>query len=118
VGEEQQAIDAMSERRDMNLLPKCEANYAPLTPLRFLERAASVHGDRVSVIYGELSYTWTQTFERCRRLASAVSRLASAGDTVLTPSAILFFFKRFFFFILYFPLPFETFPAAFHHHVC
>ncbi|CAK9231073.1 unnamed protein product [Sphagnum troendelagicum] len=56
----------MSERGDMNLLPKCEANYAPLTPLRFLERAASVNGDRVSVIYGELSYTWTQTFERCR----------------------------------------------------
>ncbi len=102
MGEEQQAIDAMSERRDMNLLPKCEANYAPLTPLRFLERAASVHGDRVSVIYGELSYTWTQTFERCRRLASAVSRLASAGDTVLTPSAILFFFKRFFFFYFIF----------------
>jgi non-ribosomal peptide synthetase component E (peptide arylation enzyme) len=101
VGEEQQAIDAMSERRDMNLLPKCEANYAPLTPLRFLERAASVHGDRVSVIYGELSYTWAQTFERCRRLASAVSRLASAGDTVLTP-AILFFFKRFFFFYFIF----------------
>ncbi|CAK9877757.1 unnamed protein product [Sphagnum jensenii] len=66
----------------MNLLPKCEANYSPLTPLRFLERAASVHGDRVSVIYGELSYTWTQTFERCRRLASAVSRLTSAGDTI------------------------------------
>ncbi len=85
-GEEQPAIDAMAARtaEDVNqqTLPKCEANYAPLTPLLFLERAASVHGDRVSVIYGDLSYTWAQTFQRCRRLASAVSMFASAGDTV------------------------------------
>jgi hypothetical protein len=96
-GEEQQAIDAMAARTaDVNQqqLPKCEANYAPLTPLLFLERAASVHGDRVSVIYGDLSYTWAQTFERCRRLASAVSMFASAGDTVLLLLLEFFFSSK------------------------
>jgi hypothetical protein len=96
-GEEQQAIDAMAARTaDVNQQPpKCEANYAPLTPLLFLERAASVHGDRVSVIYGDLSYTWAQTFERCRRLASAVSMFASAGDTVLLLLLEFFFLQKF-----------------------
>jgi hypothetical protein len=95
-GAEQPAIDAMAARTvDVNQqLPKCEANYAPLTPLLFLERAASVHGDRVSVIYGDLSYTWAQTFERCRRLASAVSMFASAGDTVLLLLLEFFFSSK------------------------
>ncbi len=92
----QQSTTPMAARTaaDVNQqLPKCQANYAPLTPLLFLERAASVYGDRVSVIYGDLSYTWAQTFERCRRLASAVSMFASAGDTVLLLSPRILFFS-------------------------
>jgi acyl-CoA synthetase (AMP-forming)/AMP-acid ligase II len=61
---------------------KCAANYTALTPLSFIERTASVYGERDAVIYGDIRFTWTQTFERCRRLASAVSKLAAAGDTV------------------------------------
>jgi hypothetical protein len=93
----QQSTTPMAARTaaDVNQqLPKCQANYAPLTPLLFLERAASVYGDRVSVIYGDLSYTWAQTFERCRRLASAVSMFASAGDTVLLLLLEFFFSSK------------------------
>ncbi|CAM6043279.1 unnamed protein product [Sphagnum compactum] len=61
---------------------KCAANYTALTPLSFIERTASVYGERDAVIYGDIRFTWTQTFERCRRLASAVSKLAAVGDTV------------------------------------
>jgi fatty-acyl-CoA synthase len=64
-------------------LDKNPANYAPLTPLTFIERAAYVHPDRVAVIHGDEQYTWRDTYARCRRLASALSRRGiGAGDTV------------------------------------
>ncbi|KAJ6290813.1 hypothetical protein OIU78_026542 [Salix suchowensis] len=35
----------------MDLLPKCDANYVPLTPITFLKRANVVYANRTSVIY-------------------------------------------------------------------
>ncbi|GFP78977.1 probable acyl-activating enzyme 1 peroxisomal [Phtheirospermum japonicum] len=62
---------------------KCSANYAPLTPISFLERSAVVYRDRVSIVYGDLKFTWKQTHRRCICLASALSRLGiSRGDVV------------------------------------
>ncbi|KAF2308280.1 hypothetical protein GH714_039893 [Hevea brasiliensis] len=54
-----------------------------LTPLWFLERAATVHPTRTAVVHGSVHYTWEQTYQRCRRLASALSRRnIGAGSTV------------------------------------
>ncbi|KAL0432776.1 UNVERIFIED_CONTAM: putative acyl-activating enzyme 1, peroxisomal [Sesamum latifolium] len=62
---------------------KCAANYIPLTPISFLERSAIVYADRVSVVHGDLKFTWKQTHDRCVRLASALSQLGiSRGDVV------------------------------------
>ncbi len=59
------------------------ANFAPLTPLSFLERAASVYPDKLSLIHGDIQYTWSQTYRRCNRLASALKRKGiGPGDTV------------------------------------
>ena len=59
------------------------ANHAPLTPLGFLERSADVYPDRISVIHGETRFSWAETRERCRRLASALRRSGiGEGDTV------------------------------------
>ncbi|KAI9084258.1 hypothetical protein K1719_033765 [Acacia pycnantha] len=58
---------------DIDDLPKNAANYTALTPLWFLERAATVHPTRTSVVHGSRRYTWLQTYHRCRRLASALS---------------------------------------------
>ncbi|HET6306793.1 MAG TPA: acyl-CoA synthetase [Rhodopila sp.] len=64
-------------------LAKNQANYAPLTPLSFIERAAYVYPDRVAVVYGTQRWTWAQTYARCRRLASALSRRGiGKNDTV------------------------------------
>ncbi len=64
-------------------LDKNAANYAPLTPLSFLERAAYVYPERPSVVHGAKRYTWKETYARCRRLASALSRRGiGLGDTV------------------------------------
>ena len=46
----------------------------PLTPISFLGRAALAHPDRTAVVYGEVKRSWRETAERCRRLASALSR--------------------------------------------
>jgi len=59
------------------------ANYVALTPLQFLDRSAQVFPDGLSIIHGELRYRWSQTAERCRRLASALNGLGvGRGDTV------------------------------------
>jgi fatty-acyl-CoA synthase len=64
-------------------LDKNAANYVPLTPLSFIERTAGIYPDRISVVHGKRRYTWTQTYARCRRLASALAgRGLGKGDTV------------------------------------
>ncbi len=64
-------------------LNKNAANFVPLSPLSFIERSACVYPDRVSVIHGARQFTWKQTYERCRRLASALTQHGiGKGDTV------------------------------------
>ncbi|MDI9332576.1 MAG: acyl-CoA synthetase [Alphaproteobacteria bacterium] len=64
-------------------LNKNAANFVPLSPLSFIERSAAVFPDRVALIYGEQRQSWRQTYERCRRLASALARHGvGRGDTV------------------------------------
>ncbi|PLR64165.1 acyl-CoA synthetase [Pseudomonas sp. QC2] len=66
-----------------NGLERCAANHLPLTPLGFLDRAALAHPDRVAVVHGDLCRTWSETRERCYRLASALASSGiGAGDTV------------------------------------
>ncbi|BAA94975.1 AMP-binding protein [Arabidopsis thaliana] len=74
---------AATKWRDIDDLPKIPANYTALTPLWFLDRAAVVHPTRKSVIHGSREYTWRQTYDRCRRLASALAdRSIGPGSTV------------------------------------
>ncbi|MDB5842002.1 MAG: acyl-CoA synthetase [Herminiimonas sp.] len=64
-------------------LDRNQANYTPLTPISFIERAASVYPQRLAVIHGRLRLNWAQAYERARRLASALVRHGiGAGDTV------------------------------------
>jgi fatty-acyl-CoA synthase len=64
-------------------LPRNPANFAPLSPLSFIERAAEVYPQRPAIIHGDLRRTWAQVYARCRRLASALaSHGIGKGDTV------------------------------------
>jgi fatty-acyl-CoA synthase len=59
------------------------ANYQPLTPLTFLERAASIFPHRKAVVHGRTSYDYATFYARARRLASALARRGiRKGDTV------------------------------------
>ena len=64
-------------------LDRNRANYTALTPVSFLAKAAAVYPDRVAVIHGDARRTWRETYERSRRLASALARRGiGRGDTV------------------------------------
>ena len=64
-------------------LDKNAANYTPLSPLTFIERAAAVYPERVAQIHGERRFNWAETYTRCRRLASALQRRGvGKNDTV------------------------------------
>ncbi|GLT57697.1 hypothetical protein SLA2020_306510 [Shorea laevis] len=68
----------------MDKLPKCQANYVPLTPLTFLKRAAAVYADRPSLIYEATRFTWQQTYRRCCSLASALLSLNILKNDVVS----------------------------------
>jgi fatty-acyl-CoA synthase len=64
-------------------LDKNPANYQPLTPLSFLERAARVFPERTAIVHGKSKLTYADYYARSRRLASALSQLGiRRGDTV------------------------------------
>ena len=69
-------------------LDRNPANYQPLTPLSFLERAAIVFPDHTAIVHGPLRRSYTEFYARSRRLASALTKNGiGRGDTV---SALLF----------------------------
>ncbi len=64
-------------------LDRNPANFQPLTPLSFLERAASVFPDHTAIVHGELRRSYGDFYARARRLGSALAqRGMSRGDTV------------------------------------
>ena len=64
-------------------LTRNSANFVPLTPLSFLHRTADIYPQRESLIYNDLRYTWSQTRNRCTRVASTLAaRGIGKNDTV------------------------------------
>jgi fatty-acyl-CoA synthase len=64
-------------------LDKNAANYSSLSPITFLERAASVYPQRTALIYNATRRSWSETYRRCRQFAAALrERGISAEDTV------------------------------------
>jgi len=64
-------------------LDKNPANYQPLTPLVFLQRAASVHPDHTAIVHGKARSSYAEFYARSRKLASALAaRGIGQGDTV------------------------------------
>ncbi len=64
-------------------LDKTPANFVPLTPLSFLARTAAIYPGHLSAVYEGRTFTWSQTYSRCRRFASFLAgRNIADGDTV------------------------------------
>src|SRR6266478_6085021 len=64
-------------------LDRNPANFQPLTPLSFLERAAAVFPDRAAIIHGGLRRSYAEFYDRARQLGCALARRGVVrGDTV------------------------------------
>jgi fatty-acyl-CoA synthase len=64
-------------------LDRNAANFQPLTPLSFLERAAAVFPANTAIVHGAQSWTYAAVYARTRRLASALAKAGiERGDTV------------------------------------
>jgi fatty-acyl-CoA synthase len=76
--------DAAARKKDLwTGLKPGPANYAPLSPVVFLPRAAEIFPSRTAVIHGPTRYSYAQFHERALRLASALARKGvGAGDVV------------------------------------
>jgi fatty-acyl-CoA synthase len=61
-------------------LGKNAANYQPLTPLVFLERAAAAYPDHTAIIHGKRRYSYAEFYARSRRLASALAARGIGKD--------------------------------------
>ncbi|MBS0251179.1 MAG: AMP-binding protein, partial [Proteobacteria bacterium] len=64
-------------------LGKRAANYQPLTPLTFLERAAEVYPHHPAIIHGNRNWSYKSFYDRARQLASSLRKHGvRSGDTV------------------------------------
>ncbi len=64
-------------------LDRNPANYQPLTPITFLERAAKVFPERVAIIHGNARVDYADFYARARKLASGLAQKGiKRGDTV------------------------------------
>ncbi|KAL8240420.1 hypothetical protein R6Q59_013775 [Mikania micrantha] len=68
----------------MDRIEKCPANYVPLTPLTFVKRASMIYSNRNSVICDGVRFTWTQTYQRCCRLAHSLRSLNVVKNDVVS----------------------------------
>ena len=55
-------------------LDRNDANYQPLTPISFLDRAADVFPNHTAIIHGSLTYNYKEFFSRSKKLASALTK--------------------------------------------
>ena len=64
-------------------LDKNDANYVPLSPLSFLERAKDIYPNYEAVVFESRKYTWSEVYKRCVKFASALDKIGiKTGDTV------------------------------------
>jgi fatty-acyl-CoA synthase len=64
-------------------LDRNPANYQPLTPLTFLERAATVFPDYTAIVHGGMRCSYSEFYDRARQLASALAQQSiGRGDTI------------------------------------
>ncbi|GAA0149192.1 ligase [Lithospermum erythrorhizon] len=68
----------------MDQLKPSSPNSPPLTPLDFLERASIIYGDCPSIIFNNYTQTWSETNQRCLRLASSIASLGIKRGQVVS----------------------------------
>lgn len=68
---------------DSGLEPS-EANYVALSPLSFAKRTAAIYPEHLAVVYGDVRRTWGETYQRMRRLGSALEQRGMGKDDTVS----------------------------------
>lgn len=64
-------------------LAQCQANHAALSPVSILKRVERVYPESPAQIHGSIRRNWGEVAQRCKRLASALTKHGiTKGDTV------------------------------------
>ena len=64
-------------------LGKNSANFVPLSPISFLRNAARIYPSHTAVIYDKQRYSWSEFYQRCGRMAAALTKRGiHTGDVV------------------------------------
>ena len=64
-------------------LARCGANHSALSPVSILKRVERVHPELPAQIHGRIRRNWGEVAQRCKRLASALTKRGiGKGDTV------------------------------------
>ena len=58
-------------------LDRNPANFQPLTPLTFLERAGTVFPEHTAIVHGSLRRSYAEFYRRSRQLASALAAMVA-----------------------------------------
>ncbi|XP_049369663.1 2-methylpropanoate--CoA ligase CCL4-like [Solanum verrucosum] len=68
----------------MDELKPTPPNSSPLTPITFLERAATIYGDCPSIVYNNTTHNWSQTHSRCLKVASSIASFGIQRNHVVS----------------------------------
>jgi fatty-acyl-CoA synthase len=74
----------MSNQQYSTNLDKNKANFSSLSPMTFIERAASVYPERCALIYNDTRRSWSETYGRCRQFASALRKHGIGADETVS----------------------------------
>ena len=74
----------LSSSFDANYLNKCEANYSQLSPISFIERSAEQYPTVVAYVNGNESTTWSNVYNKSRKLASSLIKLGIKKNDVVS----------------------------------
>ena len=78
-------------------LDKNSANFVPLSPLSFISRVKDIYPNYDSLVYGNRKYTWLETYNRCTKFASSLSKQGITKENVKRSNELLDDFLKFYF---------------------
>ena len=70
-------------------LDKNNANFVPLTPLSFLQRAKDIYPNYEAIVYEDRKYTWSDVYKRCVKFASALEKIGIKNRSIVESLKIL-----------------------------
>ncbi len=73
----------MTSKYNADFLQRREANFAPLSPVSFVQRAGRHYSGHPAIEYGDMVRSWGEVYDRCARFATALQSLGVEQDSTV-----------------------------------